>query len=126
MGYETELLVGRDTGDSYSSEGQYFMVYAHVDMCKLGMTAVLDLPWVNKTPEVKKWYWYAPTGDGNTIITEDRYGDMPRPVPIADVITALKEDLVNSDYRRLKWALALLESMEENSGEELSVLLWGY
>lgn len=126
MGYETQLIVGKDTGNSYSDGGIYFMVHAHVDMCKMGDSALFNLPWVNKTPEKEKWYFYSPMGDGDTIVTEDRYGDMPRPVPIADVINTLREDVTKSDYRRFKWALALLEAMEKDSPEGLSVLLWGY
>jgi len=126
MGYETQLIIGRDTGQSYTDEGTYFMVYAHVDMCKMGDSALFNLPWVNKTPEKEKWYFYAPMGDGDTVVDEDRYGDIPRPVPIADVINALREDVTKNDYRRFKWALALLEAMAEDSPEGLSVLMWGY
>ncbi len=126
MGYETQLLVGKDTGQSYSDEGTYFMVHAHVDMCKLGNSALFNLPWINKTPEDNKWYFYPPCGDGDTPVTEDRYGEQFKPIPLANVITALEEDASNDDYRRVKWALALLKSIQENSGEELSVILWGY
>jgi hypothetical protein len=125
MGYETTLLIGRDTKTTFISKESavYFQVYAHVDMGKLGNSKLLDLPWINKTPEDIFWYWYAPTGDGDTQIEEDRYGEKPRPMPIATVIQALKEDIKNDDYERLKWALALLESMPDG---DLSVLLYGY
>ncbi len=126
MGYETQLLVGLDTKNSYSDDGTYFMVYAHVDMCRLGDSALFELPWENNTPDKNKWYFYAPCGDGDTQVTEDRYGTRFRPVPLTDVITALEMDTTNTDYCRIKWALALLKSIQENSNEELTVILWGY
>lgn len=127
MGYETQLLIGHDTGNSFSGTGIFFMVYATIDLCKLGNSALFDLPWENKTPDEASWYWYPPTSDGNTIVSEDPYGDIPQPVPIADVISALEEDVANDDYRRLHWALGMLKAMQaEARGEELSVLLWGH
>jgi len=128
MGYETQLLIGEDTGHSYSDDGDYFMVHAVVDMCKMGNSELFNLPWVNKTPEVKKWYWYSPVGDGNTSYSEDRYGDHPRPVPLTDVVDALRCDILTDDrYRRLHWALALCEAMlEKQGGKSFSVLMWGY
>jgi len=128
MGYETMLLIGRNTEQSYLSDdkGVYFQVYTHVDMCKLGDSQLFNLPWVNKTPEDKFWYWYAPTGDGDTQVEEDRYGDKPRPVPLLAVLEALEEDMTNDDYRRLKWAYHLLLAMEETTPGKLSVLMWSY
>lgn len=127
MGYETILLIGKDTKMGFApDEGIYFQVYAHVDMCKLGNSQLFNLPWLNKTPEDKFWFWYAPTGDGDTQIEEDRYGDKPRPVPLLAVLEALEEDMSNADYRRLWWAYQLLLSMHETSPGELSVLMWSY
>lgn len=128
MGYETQLLIGEDTGNSYNNDGDYFMVHAVVDMCKMGNSELFNLPWVNKTPDVKKWYWYSPTGDGDTVCTEDRYGDKPQPVPLEDVVNALRRDIEADDgYRRLHWALALCEAMlKQPGGEGFTVLMWGY
>lgn len=126
MGYETQLLIGRDTKNSFEDEGTYFQVYANVDMCKMGNSKVLDLNWRNETPEVNHWYFYAPAGDGNTTITEDRYGDIPKPVPLKQVVEALRADCEKDTYRRFKWALALCEAMLADGGEDLSVLLWSY
>ena len=126
MGYETELLIGKDTGQSFGDEGTYFQIYAHVDMCKMGNSSLFDLPWVNNTPEKNKWYFYPVCGDGETMVTEDCYGELLRPVPITDAIHALEKDIDNNDYRRFKWALALLKTMQEDSPEGLSVLMYGY
>jgi hypothetical protein len=128
MGYETVLLIGEDTGHRYNEDGDFFIVHATVDLCKMGDSELFNLDWVNKTPEVKRSYWYAPTGDGNTVVCEDRYGDIPKPVPLDQVVDALRCDILNNDrYRRLHWALALCEAMlEKAGGKGFSVLMWGY
>ncbi len=126
MGYETQLYVGIDTEQKYLSDGNYFMVYGNVDMCKMGNSELYNLPWKNETPDVAKWYMLPSDGDGDTPVTVDRYGDMFKPFPIEDAITALEMDVAANDYRRFKWALAFLKSMKENSNEPLSVILWGY
>jgi len=129
MGYETQLLIGEDTGPSNSDAGNFFMVHATVDMAKMGDSALFNLPWVNKTPEKEKWYWYPPTGDGNTPTYVDRYDDIPRPIPLADVVDALRKDCRDNDYNRhfLGRALALCEAMlKEPRGSSFSVLMWGY
>ena len=126
MGYETQLLVGKATDMEFQGK-KYFMVYATVDMSKMGYdSAVYDLPWKNENTDDVMWEWYAPTGDGDIAVCQDRYGDYPQPVPVGDVIEALRTDSAGDDYRRFKWALALLEAMEKDTPEGLSVILWGY
>lgn len=125
MGYETELLVGKDTGTVYKGKA-YFMVYATMDLRTLVNSALFELKTVNNTPDVKQWEWYAPTGNDNIPVHTDPYGSKPRPVPIQDVIAALEKDMEHSDYRRLKWAHAMLKSMHEDAYEQLSVLLYGH
>ncbi len=128
MGYETQLLVGCDTNQNLSDGTFFFMVEATVDMRKMGNSELFNLPWVNHTPKEKSWYFYAPCGDGDTPITKDCYDQYFKPIPIADAITALEKDVKKFDYRRLKWALALLKAMQADSTERenLSVILWGY
>jgi len=133
MGYEVELLVGHDTGLSLR-EGDneiFFMVDVALDMGKIYDSHLLnDLPWSNNTPNEKRWYWYAPTGDGDTTIKEDMYGDMPAPVPLTDVIAALEKDVEESDYRRFKWALSLFKEMQDSAvdrpNDEFTVLFFGH
>lgn len=126
MGYETQLIIGDATGNTYGGV-RYFMTYATIDMCKLGQhSALYDLDWCNKKDSDDPVYgFYAPAGDGDTQITEDRYGDVPKPIPIAKVIKALKKDFMRDDYRRIKWAIAMLEAIEASS-THVTVLLWGY
>jgi len=125
MGYETKLIIGKKSETRYGSEpSNYFSVYAEVNLCKCGKCNLLDREYgfSNGKPLV---YWYA--DDGNTRMTKDRYDSMPIPIPIEDVIKALKKDIKEGSYRRFHWALSLLLTMREtNEGEELSVLFFGY
>ena len=125
MGYETQMIIGVATEQEY--EGiRYFMTYATIDMCKLGQyTALYDLDWCNETPDEPIWGFYAPAGDGNTSVTRDCYGDVPKPIPIELVIEALEKDMEDSDYRRLKWAHALLVFIQATT-DGASVLLYGH
>ena len=128
MGNETQLIIGEDTGQYYPATGTFFMDAALIDMYKMGNSSILELPRKNDTPDKKRWSWYAPTGDGDTPVMEDRYGDIPQPVPIGDVIESLKTDVATgAGYRRFKWALALLQAMEATQGDrEFKVLVYGY
>lgn len=128
MGYETELVIGVDTGSTFNADQNeiYFQVYGTIDMCKMGRSAIHDLPTVNETPEKKRWYFFPPAGDGDAQVFKDRYGAFPRPVPIEDVIAALEKDVETSDFRRFKWALGMLRAMSSTGNEQLSVLSWGY
>ena len=111
----------------------YFQVYAMVDLSKPGIDChLLKLDWKNTDTRIV-WYFYE---DGNTQVKQDDYGDLSKPIPVADVITALKKDFKESldkypgfegdpdsgGYRRFKWAIALLKVMDTNT----QVLLHGH
>lgn len=150
MGYEVKILIGlpgmvskkieRSTvgeidGDSvyypYVKDGNgvlvktdvdetYFMIAAEIDLCKVGDSNLFKALEVNKDKK-REYYWYGM--DGNVRISDDRYGDKPELASLEDCIEALKKDVAESDYRRFKWALALLESMK---GSEMKVLWFGH
>lgn len=151
MGYETKLIIGtssRNSEDEYvygdfviengepyrpflkddngdvvktGNRQTYFMVMATVDLCKCGHKSnIHKLDRVNKD-ESHQWFWY----EKNDIVVEDCYGDKMKPVPISDLIEALKLDIANDEYRRFKWALALLESMKGDR-ENITVMLYGH
>lgn len=152
MGYETKLIIGVpslemdeyamedliiEDGKAYrpykkDSNGEliktgrkevYFQVMAMVDLCKCGYSShISKINWKNTRDDIV-WYWY--TEDGNTQIKEDRYGDASEPVDINIVIEALKKDVQDDDYRRFKWALALLESMKDDK-EGIKILFYGH
>lgn len=151
MGYETKLLIGasssltndesvygeliiedgeayrpmlKDEDDNFLKTGKketWFQLMATVDLCKCGYdSAINNIPHVN-TDESHQWYWY----EGNERRIEDCYGAKLKPAPLIDVINALKKDIEDDEYRRFKWALALLESMQ-NDSEKITVLLYGH
>jgi hypothetical protein len=115
------LLTGR--------KEHWFHEMVTIDMCKLGYDGELsDLGSrshaLAKANLAKDFHFFY-ADDGNTQITEDRYGDPMWPMPIAEVLAAAKAHPDAKTYRRLRWAIALLESMAED-GEGLSILFYGY
>lgn len=127
MGYEIQMIVGVATDMNFKDKRKrFFMTYATIDMCKLGNCALMELDYQNKEDDDLVWEFYAPAGDGNTPVSEDRYGGIPKPIPIMDVIAALAKDTTTDGYRRFHWALSLLKAIEESSNETLHVMLWGH
>lgn len=121
MGYETKLLVGKVCKGIDEAGAVFFMIYAQVDLSKTGSYShVSKLAAHHKGNPTVYWYF-----DGNTRETEDGYGDKPIPLPIGTVLEALQKDVKTDDYRRFKWAMALLEAMKDDK-EQLSVLLYGH
>jgi len=151
VGYETKLLIGRssDMTDNEHQLGQpeidcdtiykpylkddkgnylltgrkrtWFQIYATLDLCKCGGESSVSKIEIENKDELHFWYWYSGSDD----TSEDCYGTKLKPVPIKEVVDALREDVKESEYRRFKWALALLEAMQDDS-EGLSVLLYGH
>lgn len=108
----------------------WFQVMATLDLCKLGYQkdALNDLiAQAHKTAkeQAKTLFHYYYADDGNTKITEDMYGDGFWPVPVKEVLAAMKQSADAKTYRRLIWAIALLESMAEDR-EGLEVLFYGH
>jgi hypothetical protein len=109
---------------------QHFIEVASVDLCKIYDTATYEVAVKSlidgkKTANVKnviKWF------SGKEELSEDCYGAMPTAVPLKKVIAALRKDVQADDYRRFKWALALLESIEatQEGNREMVVLFYGY
>lgn len=122
MGYETKLMVGVKREKFSCDTETYFDIYAEIDLCKCGYSSAINC--VRKHAKKKKVFWYG--SDGNERVTEDRYGEYPTPVAIKTVIKALKKDCKKDEYRRFKWALALLEEMNKEEIEKLSVLFFGH
>lgn len=129
MGYEVQMLVGKvhENMKGYTDDSKdksWFQIYATVDLCKPGYDAVvMKLKNATKADPV---YMYAIMGDGDTEVTEDRYGESVFPIPVQDVLEALHADQRNDYYRRFSWATALLQKMVAEENGQLSVAFWGY
>jgi hypothetical protein len=123
MGYETTLLIGKSTDALKEDTASFFHTYATIDLCKCGEGALDGLESHHKGDPLVYWYYGT---DGNHHDTEDRYGDKPVPLSINEVLQALYKHRANDNYRRFKWAIALLESMQHDSGENLQVLFYGH
>lgn len=99
----------------------YFQVYGMVDLCCPGNDSeLLKLDWKNKEAKSVCWFFYHT--DGNLEVRKDRYGDIAKPVPVADVIAALEKDYEAEEYRRFKWALGFLKAVDPDS----EVMLYGH
>ena len=125
MGYETKLVIGIPSAYPDKDGGIWFNIFAELDMCKMGAAALISkLNWQNTSPDT---YWYYYVGENDDKITEDKYGDKSRAVPISFVIEALEKDVVQDDYSRFTWALALLKAMDASNGyKDLSVMFYGH
>jgi len=112
----------------------YCRVIAQIDLCVFCGKAIEALDAKNQKQskaDKKNVYYYYET-DGNTRVDEDKYGAKRNPIPIKKVLKAVEsshmESIHNDDfrYRRSEWAVALLKSMINHQGEDLSVILEAY
>lgn len=108
----------------------WFQVMATLDLCKLGyqkdpLNDLIAQSHQTAKEQAKTLFHYYYADDGNTKIVEDRYGAALWPVPVKEVLAAMKLSEDAKTYRRLIWAIALLESMVEDS-EGLEVLFYGH
>jgi len=124
MGYEVKLIVGvrTDQVNYEKPEQSWFHVYAEIDLSKIGNCPLGTLMSENQTKKPVV-YWYGI--DGDTTITEDKYGESYLPIPIKLVVKALEKCVAGDDYMRFKWALALLKSMQDDT-EDITVLAYGH
>ncbi len=129
MAHEITLLIGKDTGQIF--EGYtFFNVETAMNLGKNSRSRIRNLDIVNHTPAVSKWEFNTLVlGDCiDEPVSEDRYGIKPKPVPITNIIAALKQDVSYDGYRPAIRALALLEKIEETkiSDEHYSILIYGH
>lgn len=126
MGYEIKMMVGKRTSIVFKNK-VYFMVYADVDLCKLGYDTPLSEFISQKFMEAKnrKETVYIYGLDGNKEVTKDKYGEKLAIADIQKVYKVMSKEKEAKIYRRLKWALHLLKAMKDDS-EGLEVLFFGY
>ena len=144
MGYEVRLHIG--TTSSFTdleydmTHGRSMLGVVQVDLSKPGndecgklLSAALKAQKKNlaDNPDTEpKRGFYA--SDGDTLITEDAYGDPVSPVDVDALIRALEADLDTTDYggkgyRRFELALSILKVMKDRwPNETLTVLTYGH
>jgi len=92
---------------------RYLMPAVHLDLSKIDYSN-LDLlhdKYLKVTEENQNEFVYFYHSDRCTEFSEDNYGDPLVLVPFKDVLEAVRTDVQNSDYRRFRWLLGLMEAM---------------
>ncbi len=129
MGYEVRMKIGRAIDYSNDKEEVNeisFLVDAEIDLSVIGGGALGKLVMKSQTAaeENKKESYYFYGSDGNSRITRDNYDAPFSPVEIDEVIAAIESD--GDEYRRFKWALALLNSIKETTRNEFKVIFFAH
>lgn len=108
----------------------WFQVMAFVDLCKLGyqddaLNRLISDSFDTAKKHAKTDVHYFYGEDGNKKIVDDLYGAALWPVPVKDVLEAMKKSHGRSKYRRTDWAIALLVAMAKDT-EQLEVIFYGH
>ena len=105
------------------------LIICEMDLCKLdynGHLSKVHSQSLKKAKDHLEVQFYSRYGtDGNTKMIEDSYGDPLHVVDFDEVLKALRVDCAENEYRRIHWALALLESMKGNVGSNVGIMMWG-
>jgi hypothetical protein len=122
-----EDKVGKDGNPVLTGrKGTFFQVFMELDLCKMGSGPLSSLQseTVSRAKaNGKQFFEFYGSTDGNHAVCEDRYGDPLWPVPLAEVLHALRQE--DASYRRVKWAVALLEAMADEP-EGVEVMFFGH
>ena len=108
----------------------WFYVFATVDLCKIYDSATYALAMkyqksrklIGEGNDVEYYYY----DNNSSAIIEDACGSKWNPVPLKDVVKALRKDVKTDEYRRFKWAYELCKSMLKTDGEEKFVMFYGH
>ena len=130
MGYELKLIIGKTSSVTWTKlptgTETWFQDMARLNLCKIGAGALSHLVTATqKGSKCPKHTLYFYSDDGNTQITEDKYGAPFKAVPVKRVLDAIKIDQKKDKYRRFTWAIALLKSMVKDP-DGLEVIFFGY
>lgn len=122
MGYESKLYIVEKRQRFESEEKRYARVIAMFDVCKF-----YDLS--NKLRRCPKTDCFIYADDGDTEITEDKYGEELTEATPEFVVAALKKILeTGEDYWVILPILSFLEALIDTIGENenIAVLHYGY
>lgn len=126
MGYESKVYIVEKghIGMTKESDKHYSNVIAMFDVCKFPSLS----DYMRAKPETN-CYFYA--DDGDTRVTEDRYGKPLTEASVDEVITVLEAIIGKGEkYRRIFPLLATLRNIaafqRDGMWEEVAVLHYGY
>lgn len=116
MGYESKLYVV-DKHDWKFAKEKWGEVIASFDLCCVPINFA-HYPATD---------CYIFSDDGNTKITEDKYGSPLREIPIIELINMIENAIKETDYyRRYQPCLSLLKGFNSADWENLIVLHYGH
>ena len=130
MSVDTTLVIGRLDDLFVKADGDVYWMNttATIDLKALGSDSLIHNFELQKD-KYKPAYFYS--DDGNTKITEDKYGTKLYAIPIAEFVRVFRQECKRSKaedgvmYRHLAWALPLLTRMKNYQPlENLHVVLF--
>lgn len=111
MGYETKLVLGYPYRSIDEELGAILLCkVAEVNLSKVSTSSATGRLLAHlRAVATQRYAYYA--DDGNTVITEDRYGDRLSAVPLLELLKAIDRDQeVQGAYRRFTLARGLLDA----------------
>ena len=123
MGYETKLIIGvKHSGNLFQENGfNWLNEVASIDLCK---SCFYDT-YIDKEKDTEKLFIYG--SDGNTKITEDRYGSPLLAIEPKNVLKMMVAANKVEKYRRYNAAIPMLKSLiKDFEGENLTCILYGH
>ena len=124
MGYESRIYIVLKSNLSPDENGRvYAQMLMMYDLCKMGWTGQFHAL-LSEAEFNTDVYFYDDTG--NNKVTEDRYGDSLKELPIKQLIDALKAD--DDGYRRIKPLRKILQTLHrmEPAFQGMKILHYGY
>ena len=122
MGYETKMFLVECHEQMKENGAAYCSPIAEIELCKIGYYGALAKLDACR-PSKPLAYIYSI--DGNTRVTEDRYGKNLGFYDVEEVLTAMKTDNETENYRRFGVGIAVLEAAI-GKFENLKVLFFGH
>lgn len=120
MGYESRIYVMNVHRNLPILDKPYAERIAVFDLSCMGY----DPRWTNLFQTPVDYNIYAL--DGNTILSEDNYGDSLKSASIADVIACLEEMETKEHYRRIPPLLGMLKGFDPAEWDDLQCVHFGY
>lgn len=124
--HDSILFTKEENGNQYygvatGNYSKYFIIQATAELHRLSRNSLLNKLDYTHNDESHFWRW--PNCFKGEYESRDKDNFMLKPVPLSEVLTILKEDDETKDTYGGKYAVALLESMQ-NGFHDFSVLIY--